>query len=39
MDKQPNVIMILADDMGFWSLGTRGNQEVQTPHIDALARS
>lgn len=34
-----NVIVILADDLGFGDLGCFGNPIVQTPHIDALSRS
>ena len=35
--KQPNILFILADDMGAWALGSAGNTEVQTPHLDRLA--
>ncbi len=34
---RPNIIVILADDMGFSDLGSFGG-EVQTPHLDRLAR-
>ncbi len=34
---RPNVILILTDDQGYWSLGCNGNQEIRTPNIDALA--
>lgn len=38
MNKQkPNVILILTDDQGYWSLGCNGNKEIRTPNIDALA--
>ncbi|MDW6005225.1 arylsulfatase [Vibrio mangrovi] len=36
--QQPNVIMILLDDIGFSDLGAFGS-EVKTPNIDALAAS
>lgn len=36
--KLPHVIMILLDDLGFWTLGMHGNQEIQTPNIDRLAK-
>ena len=35
--RQPNIVLILADDLGYGSLGCYGNQEVKTPHIDQLA--
>lgn len=33
---RPNVVLILADDMGFSDIGCYGG-EIETPHIDALA--
>ena len=33
----PNIIVILADDMGYGDIGAFGNDAVQTPHLDALA--
>lgn len=35
--KQPNIIFILADDMGYGDLACYGNKIVQTPNIDKLA--
>ena len=32
-----NVVFILSDDQGYWSLGCTGNKEIITPNIDALA--
>ncbi|MDF7799631.1 arylsulfatase [Pontiellaceae bacterium B1224] len=34
----PNIIYILADDMGFGDLGCYGQEVIQTPHIDKLCR-
>ena len=34
---KPNIVMILLDDMGYWTLGSHGNHEILTPNIDALA--
>lgn len=33
----PNVVFILADDMGIGDLGCYGQQKIKTPHIDAMA--
>ncbi len=34
----PNIIFILADDLGYGDLGCFGQQNFQTPHLDQLAR-
>lgn len=34
---RPNVIVILADDLGYADLGAQGSKTVSTPHIDKLA--
>ena len=34
----PNVVYILADDLGYGDLGCYGATKVQTPHIDRLAK-
>ncbi len=36
-DRRPNIVIIMADDMGFSDLGCYGG-EIQTPHLDGLAR-
>ncbi len=35
----PNIIFILADDLGYGELGINGQEIIQTPNIDALAAS
>jgi arylsulfatase len=36
-DDRPNIVIILADDMGYADMGSFGS-EIQTPHLDALAQ-
>ncbi len=35
----PNVLIILADDMGWGDIAINGNKDVATPHLDSLARN
>jgi arylsulfatase A-like enzyme len=37
--EKPNVLVIIADDLGYGDIGVQGGQAVPTPHIDALAAS
>lgn len=37
MRKKPNIVFIISDDQGYWSLGCSGNKEIITPNIDRLA--
>ncbi len=36
--RRPNVILIIADDMGHGDLGVHGNPVIRTPNLDRLAR-
>jgi arylsulfatase A-like enzyme len=35
---RPNVVLIVADDLGFADLGAQGSADMKTPHLDTLAR-
>jgi arylsulfatase A-like enzyme len=36
-NKQPNIVLIFADDMGYDDVGYHGNDRIRTPHIDSIA--
>ncbi len=37
--KQPNIVLIMADDLGFEGLSCNGSTTYQTPNLDELART
>lgn len=37
--RRPNIVLIMADDLGYECLSCNGSQMYQTPHLDALAAS
>jgi arylsulfatase A-like enzyme len=38
VDTQPNIVVILCDDLGYGDLGINGHPFIKTPHLDQLAR-
>ncbi|PQO45679.1 arylsulfatase [Blastopirellula marina] len=37
-DRPPNIVFILADDLGYSELGSYGQEKIHTPNLDQLAR-
>ena len=38
VSQMPNLIILLADDLGYGELGCQGNKQIPTPHIDGIAK-
>src|SRR5262245_34830056 len=37
--RSPNIVILVADDMGYADVGFQGAKDIPTPHLDSLARS
>lgn len=37
--QKPNIVLIVADDLGYADVGIHGSTEIVTPHIDSIARN
>jgi arylsulfatase B len=38
-ERPPNIVLLLADDLGYGELGCQGNKQIPTPHIDSIAKN
>ena len=38
-ERAPNIVLIVADDLGYHDIGVYGLKDIPTPHIDSLAKN
>ena len=38
-EPRPNILILLADDLGYADIGAQGCRDIPTPHIDSLAKN
>ena len=39
LNARPNIVLLVADDLGYAELGCQGNTDIPTPHIDSIAEN
>ncbi len=37
--KKPNIVVLVADDLGYGECGCQGGKDIPTPHIDSIAKN